>query len=111
MLNLQEEAGPDAIEHAPPLGSHTDVMGSLARACGGIGFDERGRGVFDGTGFSMVLEIGAPDQSPVWTITVRARGPAAMEAVQGLASRTGWRVFVPRQGHFLPADREKILQS
>lgn len=111
LLNLDERAGPDAIEHAPPLGPHTDVADRLSNACEGLAFDARGRGVFEGTDFSIAFELGAPDRSPVWTITVRPRGPAAMEAVQALAARTGWRVFVPKQGHFLPALRETTVRS
>jgi hypothetical protein len=46
----------------------------------------------------------------VWTGTVRARGPRATEALEGLAARTDWRLFVPKQGVFLaPADEQPVL--
>ena len=101
LLNLPDTAGRDAIEHAPPLGQWPDVVHVLSEACAGIGFDESGRGLFEGADFSMTLDVGMSSSLPVWTVTIRGRGHSALDAARRLAVSTGWRIFVPKHGAFL----------
>jgi len=110
LLNLDAAAGLDAIEHAPPLGSGRDVAGRLSSACG-VTLDEGGRGTLAGQGFSIAIDAGVPGAGPVWTATLIARGPAALDGLRRLAAQSGWRIFVPRQGTFLAAsDREIVMK-
>jgi hypothetical protein len=109
VLNLPDTAGPEAIEQAPPLGPWPDVVRHLSEACGGIGFDENGRGLFEGTGFSVMVDVGESSPLPVWTVTIRARGPAALDATHRVGTRTGWRIFVPKHGAFLVVGRDETV--
>jgi hypothetical protein len=101
LLNLEPSAGPEAIEHAPPLGLRADVQARLAAALGTLKFDKVGRGSVKHADAALDFEIGTTD--PVWSITVRASGPGALGAVRELAATEGWRVYVPKRGAFLGA--------
>jgi hypothetical protein len=109
LLNLPDTAGAEAIEQAPPLGPWPDVVQQLSEACGGIGFDENGRGLFEGTGFSVIVDVGVSSPLPVWTVTIRARGPAALDAARRVGTHTGWRIFVPKHGTFLTVGRDETV--
>lgn len=99
LLNLDEGAGVEAIEHAPPLGSREEVAARLGEALGGLEFAEGRRATFEGPNFSLIVDLGPHE--PVWTVTVEPSGSSAFDAALTLAGRTGWRLYVPKQGMFV----------
>jgi hypothetical protein len=102
LLNIPTSAGLDAIEHAPALGSRSDVIAILAGALPGIEFDEGGHGVAEQPDASLTIELGPSE--PVWTATVKVRGPGATQAIAALSRATTWRVYIPKHGAFVEAD-------
>lgn len=107
LLNLDAQADVGAIEFAPPLGSLGEVRQRLSEACPALRFDDGGRATLDGPGFSLAVDAGQLE--PVWTATVYPHGDGATDAARALAGSTGWRLFVPKQGVFLPAlDQEAV---
>jgi hypothetical protein len=99
LLNLGKQAGIDAIEHAPPLGTRAGVIATLQQALPGITVDERGTGTISRPDHTMTVDIGVAD--PVWTATLRANGDGAVAAVKALAEAADWRVFAPKRGAFV----------
>jgi hypothetical protein len=99
LLNLPASAGVEAIEHAPALGTRAEVMDRIARALPGLHFGEDGHAAWAGHDWSLGVSVGAQD--PVWTVTVEVRGASAAELAHRLATRTGWRVYVPKRGAFM----------
>ena len=102
LLNLPSDAGRDAIEHAPPLGTREEVVRQLATVLDGVRIDERGRGTVATPGLWLSCDIGT---SPfVATAVVHAEGQQASVVLRRLAELTGWRLYVPREGSFLDAE-------
>ena len=99
LLNLGKQAGVDAIEHAPPLGTRAGVIATLQQALPGISFDQGGSGTVSRPDHAMTVDIGVAD--PVWTATLRASGDGAVSAVKALAEAADWRVFAPKRGVFV----------
>ena len=99
LLNLDRAAGPDAIEHAPPLGGREETLATLRPALGGIRFEDGGWGRLSRPDFTIEIDLGVYD--PVWTATVRASGAGAESAARALAGTTGWRLYVPKRGAFM----------
>jgi hypothetical protein len=103
LLNVPPDAGPDAVEFAAPLGPRQDVIATLAGLMPGLRPDARGRCVYVRPDHSMAIELGAMD--PVVTAVLEAEGDGAIGALRALLARTGWRVFAPKLGRFVDADR------
>lgn len=102
LLNLPPEAGPDAVEHAPPLGSRAEVVGRVQTALPGLRVSGEGRYALEGADCTIELSLGAAD--PVVTAVLDARGTGALDVVRKLVHETGWRVFAPRRGTFVDAE-------
>jgi hypothetical protein len=103
VLNLDPSATLEAIEHAPPLGPIADVRARLRAALPGTRLDKDGRGTVEGSDYSLRIDIGKTE--PVWTATVVAEGDGAVAALRALAAATRWRLYVPKRGVFLGAER------
>lgn len=103
LLNLPPQAGREAIEEAPPLGSRDATIAALARAVPGLRFDASGRASIGRADFLLDVDIGLAD--PVHTAVLDARGDAALPMVRRVLDCTGWRAFAARTGAFISADR------
>jgi hypothetical protein len=102
LLNLPAEAGVDAVEHAPPLGSRNEVVRRLESALPGLRITGDGRGAVEKADCAIEVSLGAED--PVATAVLDARGAGAVEAVRKLVHVTGWRVYAPRRGTFVESE-------
>ena len=102
-LNVDPAADASAVEHAPPIGIRGEVARRIADVFPGFRVDGDGRGTVRAEDWSLTLHLGADEK--VWTVTVEARGDGTIDALETLASATGWRIFVPKRGVFAnPAD-------
>jgi hypothetical protein len=102
-LNVDPAADASAVEHAPPIGIRGEVTRRIADVFPGFRVDGDGRGTVRAEDWSLTLHLGADEK--VWTVTVEARGDGTIDALETLASATGWRIFVPKRGVFAnPAD-------
>ncbi len=102
LLNLPPEAGTEAVEHAPPLGSREEVVRRLQSALPELRIAEDGRGTLERADCALRVRLGADDQ--VATVVIDAIGAGAPEALRKVVSTTGWRVFAPRRGAFVDAE-------
>lgn len=102
LLKLDQSAGVEAIEHAPPLGSRDDTIANLRRALDGIRFQDGGTATLTRPDVTIEIDIGVHE--PVWTATVRASGAGAAGALSALAGTTGWRVYAPKRGVFMDTE-------
>jgi hypothetical protein len=99
LLALPPGAGPDAIEHAPPLGGLDSVRAVVERHVSGLRFDDANRAaVSDGNG-SIAIDLGR--DNTVHTAVVDAQGDRGTAELQRLLSETGWRAYAPRSGSFV----------
>jgi len=102
-LTVDPAADASAVEHAPPIGIRGEVARRIADVFPGFRVDGDGRGTVRAEDWSLTLHLGAEEK--VWTVTVEARGDGTIDALETLASATGWRIFVPKRGVFAnPAD-------
>jgi hypothetical protein len=102
LLNLPPDAGAEAVEHAPPLGSRADVIRTLQAALPGIRIDESGRCTFERP--DCTIEISLGPEEPLATALLNARGDSAIAVVRTMVCETGWRVFAPRRGTFIESE-------
>jgi hypothetical protein len=101
LLHVDQAAGPDAVEHAPPLGTRDDVIGILRGAVDELELDAAGRTLRHRSG-ALTLDLGVQD--PVPAIVVDARGEAGAALAREILLVAGWRAFVPKTGLFVTAD-------
>ena len=101
LLHVDQAAGPDAVEHAPPLGTRDDVIGILRNAVDELELDAPGRTLRHRSG-ALTLDLGVQD--PVPAIVVDARGEAGAALAREILLVAGWRAFVPKTGLFVTAD-------
>ena len=101
LLDVDQAAGPDAVEHAPPLGTRDDVIGILRGVVDELELDAPGRTLCHRSG-ALSLDLGAQD--PVPTIVVDARGEAGAALAREILLVAGWRAFAPKTGLFVTAD-------
>jgi hypothetical protein len=101
LLHVDQAAGPDAVEHAPPLGTRDDVIGILRSAVDELELDAPGRTLRHRSG-ALTLDLGVQD--PVPAIVVDARGEAGAALAREILLVAGWRAFVPKTGLFVTAD-------
>ena len=108
LLALDVSAGPEAIETAPPLGSHAEVVAILCGVIPDLAVD-RIHAVLarpDGS----VANRARPDD-PVPTAVLDARGEAGVALVKEVLLMTGWRAFAPKTGLFVSADDLEALAA
>jgi hypothetical protein len=109
LLNLPANAGVEAIETAPPLGSRADVIRKLEETLPDLRIDAGGRGLFDGPDCTIGVALGTSD--PIATAVVDARGEGGVRMIRALVAATGWRVFAPRRGVFVdPGQLHGLLE-
>jgi hypothetical protein len=101
LLNIDPAAGAGAVEHAPPIGTRSEVAQRLGSVFPGIRVDGDGRRTVRGEDWSRTLHLG--DEDVVWTVTAEACGDGSVDAVGRLAAATRWRIFVPKRGGFVDA--------
>jgi hypothetical protein len=101
LLNIDPAAGAGAVEHAPPIGTRSEVAQRLGSVFPGVRVDGDGRGTVRGEDWSLTLHLG--DEDTVWTVTVEACGDGSVDAIRTLAAATRWRIFVPKRGGFVDA--------
>lgn len=107
LLNLPASADPGAVEHAPALGSRSDVTEQIVQLLGWVAVDRNGRGTLSGPDWSLTLDLGPDD--PVWTVAIEARGEGSLRPLAALARGSGWRMFIPKRGTFVePAHLEQV---
>jgi hypothetical protein len=101
LLNLPREAGADAIEHAPPLGTRDDVIAALTDAVEDLRFDGSRHAALERPDVQVTIDIGTTD--PVYTAVVHGCG-AALPVLRRIVDRTGWRAFDAKSGAFISPD-------
>lgn len=108
LLALDVSAGPEAIEKAPPLGSHDEVVAILCGVIPDLAVDQIHAVLVrpDGT---VRIALGPDD--PVATAVVDARGEAGVALVKEVLLMTGWRAFAPKTGLFVSADDLEALAA
>lgn len=99
LLNLDPAAGPEHIEHAPPLGARIEIIRRIERAIPGMLFDARGRGRLRNGGDAVIVDVGRED--PVSSAIAGTDGPGGVDALRNVLSETGWRAYAPRTGRFV----------
>jgi hypothetical protein len=103
LLNLPPDAGYEAIEDAPPLGTRAEVADAIDAVFPFVVFGADGRGTFARDEDLVTFDIGRYD--PVPTVVLDARGGTAIADVMTLLRTTGWRAFAPRDGVFVAVER------
>jgi hypothetical protein len=108
LLALDVSAGPEAIETAPPLGSHDEVVAILCGVIPDLGVD-RLHAVLARPDGSVRIALGPDD--PVPTAVLEARGEAGVALVKEVLLMTGWRAFAPKTGLFVSAGDLEALAA
>lgn len=108
LLALDVSAGPDAIETAPPLGSHAEVVAILRGVIPDLVVDHL-HAVLARPDGSVRIALGPDD--PVPTAVLEARGEAGVALVKEVLLMTGWRAFVPKAGLFVSAGDLEALAA
>jgi hypothetical protein len=108
LLALDVSCGPEAIEKAPPLGSHTEVVTILCGVIPDLAVDQI-HAVLTRPDGSVRIALGPDD--PVATAVVEARGEAGVALVKEVLLMTGWRAFAPKTGLFISADDLEALAA
>jgi hypothetical protein len=103
LLNLPADAGPEAIEGAPPLGERSDVIALLSRIVAGLSFDAGGTGTINRREFQLTIDVGPT--TPIYTVVLDARGAAALQMIKRILEQTRWRAFAARTGEFITPER------
>lgn len=101
LLNLSRDAGADAIENAPPLGTRDDVISALMNAVEDARFDRSRNAALEHPDVQVTIDVGTTD--PVYTAVISARG-AALPVLRRILDQTGWRAFDAKSGAFISAD-------
>jgi hypothetical protein len=108
LLALDVSAGPEAIEKAPPLGSHAEVVAILCGVIPDLAVDQI-HAVLARPDGSVRIALGPDD--PVPTAVIEARGEAGVALVKEVLLMTGWRAFAPKTGLFISADDLEALAA
>ena len=108
LLALDVSAGPEAIETAPPLGSHDEVVAILCGVIPDFAVD-RLHAVLARPDGSVKIALGPDD--PVPTAVLEARGEAGVALVKEVLLMTGWRAFAPKTGLFVSAGDLEALAA
>ena len=108
LLALDVSAGPEAIETAPPLGSHAEVVAILCGVIPDLAVDHL-HAVLARPDGSVRIALGPDD--PVPTAVVEARGEAGVALVKEVLLMTGWRAFAPKTGFFVSAGDLEALAA
>ena len=108
LLALDVSSGPDAIETAPPLGSHAEVVSILCGVIPDLAVDQI-HAVLARPDGSVRIALGPDD--PVPTAVVEARGEGGVALVKEVLLMTGWRAFAPKTGLFVSADDLEALAA
>ncbi len=108
LLALDVSSGPEAIETAPPLGSHREVVAILCGVIPDLVVDQI-HAVLTRPDGSVRVALGPDD--PVPTAVVEARGEAGVALVKEVLLMTGWRAFAPKTGLFVSADDLEALAA
>jgi hypothetical protein len=108
LLDVGHDAGPEAIEKAPPLGKRQDVIEILRGVVPDLEPDKDGRVLARADG-SLALDLGTHDPVPTAVIDAHSEGGVAL--VREILLMTGWRAFAPKTGLFVSADDLAALQA
>jgi hypothetical protein len=108
LLALDVSAGPEAIETAPPLGSHAEVVAILCAIIPDLTVDHL-HAVLARPDGSVKIALGPDD--PVATAVVDARGEAGVALVKEVLLVSGWRAFAPKTGLFVSAGDLEALAA
>ena len=108
LLALDVSSGPEAIETAPPLGSHADVVAILCGVIPDLAVDQI-HAVLARPDGSVKIALGPDD--PVPTAVLDARGEAGVALVKEVLLMTGWRAFAPKTGLFMTVDDLEALAA
>ena len=108
LLALDVSSGPEAIETAPALGSHAEVVAILCGVIPDLVIDQI-HAVLARPDGSVRIALGPDD--PVPTAVVEARGEAGVALVKEVLLMTGWRAFAPKTGLFVSADDLEALAA
>jgi hypothetical protein len=108
LLALDVSAGPEAIETAPPLGSHDEVVAILRGVIPDLVVDHL-HAVLARPDGSVRIALGPDD--PVPTAVLEARGEAGVALVKEVLLMTGWRAFAPKTGLFVSAGDLEALAA
>ena len=108
LLALDVSAGPEAIETAPPLGSHAEVVAILCAIIPDLAVDHL-HAVLARPDGSVKIALGPDD--PVATAVVDARGEAGVALVKEVLLVSGWRAFAPKTGLFVSAGDLEALAA
>ena len=100
LVDVRPDAGPEAIEHAPPLGARRDVIATICGIVPDLAIDPAGRVLRHRSG-ALTLDLGAED--PVATVVIDARGEGGVALTREILLMTGWRAFAPKTGLFVTA--------
>lgn len=109
LLNLPADAGVDAIEMAPPLGTRAEVVRTLEGTMPALQMDDSGRGMFKGPGCTIAVALGPSEL--VATAVLDAQGEGALAVIPALLAATGWRAYAPRRGAFVEAGQLRDLME
>ena len=108
LLALDVSAGPEAVETAPALGSHADVVAILCAIIPDLVVDHL-HAVLARPDGSVKIALGPDD--PVATAVVDARGEAGVALVKEVLRVSGWRAFAPKTGLFVSAGDLEALAA
>lgn len=108
LLALDVSTGPEAIETAPPLGSHAEVVAILCGVIPDLAVDQI-HAVLARPDGSVKIALGPDD--PVPTAVLEARGEAGVALVKEVLLMTGWRAFAPKTGLFVSTDDLEALAA
>lgn len=101
LVDVRADAGPDAVETAPPLGARRDVVATICGVVPDLDAEPGGRVLRHRSG-ALSLDLGVED--PVATVVIDARGEGGVALTREILLMTGWRAFAPKTGLFVTAD-------
>jgi len=108
LLNVDVLSGPEAVENAPPLGPHADVVSILSGVIRDLE-SVAGTRVLARPDGSITLDLGAHDI--VATVVAEVHGQAGVALIKELLLMTGWRAFAPKTGLFVSTDDLESLAA
>jgi hypothetical protein len=106
LLNLSVDAGPEAVEAAPPLGQREQVIEILRRAVPDLAVSADRRTLYRADN-SLRIDLGAAER--VATTVIEARGEPGAALVKEILLVTGWRAFAPKTGLFVSGDELAVI--
>ena len=107
IARIPPDAQPSELAAAPVMGTRREVAAHIHAAIPGVRFEESGRGTLQRPEYSLSFELGADKEVTLISLEVRG-GLEALEPIQALSRRTGWRVL-DREGVFsLPGGEPEV---